>query len=169
MIWAIRLIAPFLVFIALARLRSRVKPRTPPLVQGHSEPDDATRVATLEAPEPITQTESVAEDFKSTFDVLRDAMNLDDANLFTPLQAALVDLIGHGRRLEVSTSHLILPTLGTYVLNQGQVSAKQEFGVLEARRPCFEAVAGRSASDAATPTAAALNADLRKLLHAIGK
>jgi len=111
MIWALALIAPFLVFAALARFRAGVRPRVLPFIEIPFEPHDAACAETVETPESTPQTDYVVEDTNSSFNRLRDAMKLDDVNLFASLQVALVDLVGLARRLEVHTHRLMPPLL----------------------------------------------------------
>ena len=101
MIWALGLIAPFLVFFALINLRKRARRRALPPIQVPREVHDATQVAPLESAGPIQQTSQTIASAKSVFDELRSAMEDDDVNLFAPLYVALASLVMVGRSLEV--------------------------------------------------------------------
>jgi len=100
MIWTFGLVVPFLVFFALARFRVRARRRALPHVE---VPSDA---APLRATSSSRQNIVAIEPASSPLDALRDAMKQGDTNIFAPLHVALVDLIRHGRRLEVHTPGL---------------------------------------------------------------
>ena len=101
--WALLSIVPLLVFVALTGLRKRVRRQTLRPVPIQSEPDDATSpVVPQEARESTSKVIPVEEDIQLAFDRLRGAMEGGDANLFAPLQVALVNLIRIGRIFEVS-------------------------------------------------------------------
>lgn len=161
MTWELGLITAFFVFAALVGF-TRVRRHALPPIQ---LPSDAAQTKALAS---TVQTMPVGEDTTSPFDLLRDAMQLDDTHLFVPLQVALADLIGLGRRLEVYTRCLMSYILDTYAFSQGQLGAKQELDALEARLRDFEIVAGVSATEAANANAAA-GGDLQKLLRGGGE
>jgi len=100
MIWTFGLVVPFLVFFALARFRVTARRRALPHVQ---VPSDA---APLRATGSSRQNMVAIEPASFPLDALRDTMKLDDTNLFAPLHVALVDLIRHGRCLEVHAPSL---------------------------------------------------------------
>jgi len=107
MIWALGLIAPFLVFVALTGFRARVKDRAERLVQMQSGLREAAHPpATQDTSDSITPTIPVVTESHSAFDKLRDAMKDDVYNLFGPLHIALVDLIELVRSLQVRTGDL---------------------------------------------------------------
>ena len=58
--------------------------------------------------------------------------------------------------------------MDAYALSQGELGVKLELSALEARLRSFEDVAGAMAAEAPTG-ATAVDADLRRLLHAIGE
>ena len=166
MIWALGLIAPFLVFAALIGLRTKAKSRALHLIQAESERrDNAHPAAPPEAPEAVTRAAPVAEDNWSAFDRLRGAMGSGDASLFAPLQIALVELVRVGRTLEVRTPFLTKRILHPNEHNKSLYATEHEFTALEVRLRSFEAVAGVST---AAVVAASADKDLQKLLHAIG-
>ena len=108
MIWALGLIAPFLVFFALINLRKRARRRALPPIQVPREVHDTTQVAPPESARPIQQTSQTIASAKSVFDELRSAMEDDDVNLFAPLHVALASLVTVGRSLEVRAMFFVL-------------------------------------------------------------
>ena len=76
---------------------SSAKPSAAP---DNLHPDVMHLPAPIGTLEPAPQKATAVEVIRSSFDKLRDAMEEDGANLFAPLQVALVDLVGLGRSLE---------------------------------------------------------------------
>jgi len=105
----------------------------------------------------------VTEAPRSSFDELRDTMNRADANLFTPLQVALVDLIRIVRSLQACTICFISAHLDLMSLVQSYFNAEPELTTLEARIHDLEVVAGATTAEATVTT----NKDLQNLLRAI--
>jgi len=99
MIWALGLIAPFLVFVALIGLRAKAK-RRPVQDQWELREHEQT-AAPLEAPEPTIPTPQIPDETRSAFDELRASMDAVDANLCAPLLAALVCVNGVCRSFAV--------------------------------------------------------------------
>jgi len=76
---------------------SSAKPSAEP---DNLHPDVIPQPAPIGALEPAPLEPTAIEVTHSNFDKLRDAMEEDGANLFAPLQVALVDLVALGRSLE---------------------------------------------------------------------
>jgi len=106
-----------------------------------------------------------ARDAHESFDRLRAAMKGEDTDLFTPLHAALANLVKAGRSLEVHTYRLTQRMMQLKINVQINHKTKHGFTALENRLPDFEVVATASKSDAAT---AADNKHLQRALHATG-
>ena len=102
MIWALGLIAPFLVFAALINFRVRAKRRALHPIQVQGELREATQQVTppgaASAPQQIT---SIVKNAQPALEELRRMIEEDDAKFFVPLQAALIELIKVGRSLQV--------------------------------------------------------------------
>jgi len=102
MIWALGLIAPFLVFAALINFRVRAKRRALHPIQVQVELCEATQqVAPPGGAGATQQTTSTIKNAQPALQELRRLMEEDDAKLFVPLQVALIELIKVGRSLQV--------------------------------------------------------------------
>jgi len=168
MIWVFGLVAPLLVFVALFDFRKRAKRRARAPVQVQSEPlEGAHQLGPLEAPEAVPGNMPVIEDTRSAFDVLRGAVEADNADLSTPLCVALSSLITVGRSLDVRTLRLTWHISHPYVVSQVHLNFKQQFNMLDVKLRDFQVVVDVSTTEAAATATAAVDMNLQKLLRAM--